>query len=299
MFGCMERGWRVVARGPLDPAKLDSLDTNEVIFVSGHAVRGAESKSVFVTAGTADAASQKLSRALETDAVITAATPVPYLVAIGVPEDEADAIDEALGDPWARHLTALIEREPADGLAEFLLEAVADSEEDAVTQVSESYRSLREKAGLPSAEAEVLFVNPPWVGTGPLRHREQLERAKVLLHADQPDFAVVIAQVAFETLVRQAVIEELDARNLGRLRSQIKFWSYSLNEQRQRRLWNDLMDDDIGQSEAWDKCTSQVARRNLVVHEGRPIVHADASDSIEAVEAMIEYVEHVRRRGTS
>ena len=295
----MERGWRVVARGPIDPEKLDSLDTDQVIYVSGHGIRGINSRSFFVTAGTADSASQKLSRALGTGAVITEAKPLPYVVAIGVPENEADAIDEALGDPWARHLTALIEREPADGLAEFLLEAVADSEEDAVRQVSEIYRSLREKAGLPPADVEVLFVNAPWVGTRPLRHRGQLDRAKALLEANQPDFAVVIAQVAFETLVRQAAIDELDARNLGRLRSQIKFWSSSLTETRQRRLWNDLMDGDIGKAEAWDRYTSHVTRRNLVVHEGGRVEPADASDSIEAVEGMIEYVEQVRRRGTS
>jgi len=150
-----------------------------------------------------------------------------------------------------RHLTALIEREPADGLAEFLLEAVADSEADAVTRVGEQYRALREKAGVPSADVEVRYVNSPWVGKE-LAHRRQLGRARFLLHADQPDFAVVMAQVAFETLIRQAVLDELAARaqDLGRLRSQVKFSSYSLAEDRQRRLWNALMDDDIGQAEA-------------------------------------------------
>jgi hypothetical protein len=129
-----------------------------------------------------------------------------------------------------------MEREPADGLADFLLEAVADSEADAVTLVSESYRSLREAAGLTPAEIEVLYINPPWVGTEPLRYRAQLARARHLLDAGQPDFAVVIAQVAFETLVWQAVVDELDARDLGRLRSQIKFWSHSLTDDRHRRL---------------------------------------------------------------
>lgn len=288
-----------MVRGPVDPAKLDSLNPDQILYASGHSVGGAQSKSFFVMAPTQAAARERLQRALGTDAIVTTVTALPYVVAIGVPEEDADAIDEALGDPWARHLTALIEREPIDGLAEFLLEAFADSAEDAVAQVTENYRSLRETAGLSPAEVEVLFVNSPWRGAEPLRHRAQLDRAKAL-HANQPDFAVVIAQVAFETLVRQAIIDELDARELGRLRSQIKFWSYSLAEMRQRRLWNDLMDDDIGQSEAWDKYTSHVTRRNVVVHEGGPVEAADAADSIEAVERMIEYVEELRRsRGTS
>jgi hypothetical protein len=291
MFDGMDRGWRVVLRGPVDPAKLDSLNSDQILYVSGHSGRGVQSKSFFVMAPTAAAAGQRLQRALETDAIVSAATPLPFVVAIGVPEEEADAIDEALGDPWARHLTALIEREPADGLAEFLLEAVAESAEDAVVQVSENYQSLRKPAGLPPSEVEVLFVNSPWVGTEPLRHRAQLDRAKTLLDAGQPDFAVVIAQVAFETLVRQAVIDELDARDLGRLRSQIKFWSYSLAEMRQRRLWNDLMDDEIGRSEAWERYMGHVTRRNLVVHEGEPVELAQASESFEAVGAMIEHVE--------
>jgi hypothetical protein len=69
---------------------------------------------------------------------------------------------------------------------------------------------------------------------------------------------------------------------------------------RQRRLWNDVINHDIGQSEAWDKYTSHVTRRNVVVHEGGPFEAADASDSIEAVEHMIDYAEDLRRsRGTS
>jgi hypothetical protein len=123
---------------------------------------------------------------------------------------------------------------------------------------------------MPPIEVEVLFVNSPWFGTEPPKHRAQLDRGKTLLAADQPDFAVVIAQVAFETLVRQAVIDKLDARDLGRLRPQIKFWSYSLMEDRQRRLWNDLMDDNIGHGNPWGRYKSHVIRRNLVVHEDEP-----------------------------
>jgi hypothetical protein len=39
--------------------------------------------------------------------------------------------------------------------------------------------------------------------------------------------------------------------------------------------------------------------RNLIVHEALLIEPAEASDSLSAVEAMIEHVEGVRRRGTS
>ena len=301
IFGCMQRGWRVLARGAVDPAQLASLEADDVLYVSGHTIRGGdESKSFFVAAGTAEGAKQKLRRALNTDtAVVTEATRLPYTVAVGVPEDEADAIDSALGDPWSRHLTGLFEREPADGYAEFLLGAVADSEEDAVAQVSKNYRSLRETAGLPPAAPEVLFVNPPWVGTRPQRHREHLARAEALLEADQPDFAVVIAQVAFEALVRQAVTDELNARGLDWLGSHIKFRSYSLAEDRQRRLWKDLLGDDIGRSGPWGKYKRHITRRNLVVHEGSPVDSSDAAESIDAVEAMIDHVETARRRRTS
>lgn len=83
--------------------------------------------------------------------------------------------------------------------------------------------------------------------------------------------------------VRDAVIDELNARELGRLQAQIKFSSYSLAEMPHRRLWNDLMDDDIGQSGAWGKYTDHVARRNVVVHEGGSVEAADASDSTEGL----------------
>lgn len=296
MFEYMPRSWRVVARGPVDPDKLDGLDPDQILYVSGHSVGGVQSKSFFVMASSEAAAKERVERALGTPPMVTTVTALPYVVAIGVPEDEADAIDQALGDPWSRHLTALTEREPADGLAEFLLETVADSAEEAVAQVSETYRSLRETAGLPPAEAHILFVNSPWVGTE--RHRAHLDRAETLLAAGQPDFAVVIAQVAFETLVRQAVIDELDSRpDLGRLRSQIKFSSHSLTDDRQRRLWDALMDDNIGSCEPWSRYRSHVTRRNLVVHEGQFVAPAGASESIEAVRAMVERIEQVRRQG--
>ena len=52
--------------------------------------------------------------------------------------------------------------------------------------------------------------------------------------------------------------------------------------------------------EPWEKYTGPVTRRNVVVHEGGPVESADASDSIEAVERMIEYVEELRHGcGTS
>lgn len=296
----MERGWRVVARGAFDPAQLDSLDPDDALFVSGHTTGGAVSRSFFVTAETADAAKQKLSRALNTDtAVIIDASRLPYTVAVGVPEEEADAIESALGDPWARHLSGLFEREPADGVAEFLLDAVADSEEDAVIRVTEIYQSLREAAGLQPAEPNVLFVSPPWVGTALLAHRRQLDRSKALLDAGQPDLAVVIAHVAFEMLIRDAINEELEARKLDWLGAHIKFRSYSLADKQQRRYWKDLMGDAIVESEPWNDYANHVTRRNLIVHEGRPVEPADASASISAIEAMIEHVENVRRRETS
>src|SRR5262249_15596215 len=130
---------------------------------------------------------------------------------------------------------------------------------------------------------------------------------KDLLHAGQLDLAVVMAQVAFETLVRDAVSDELDALSdqlddlgLGWLRPRIKSRSYSLIDDRVRRFWDDLMGDEIGNAEAWGNYKAHVLRRNGVVHEGGSVEHVQAKESVEAVEAMIGYVEQVRRgRGAS
>ena len=57
------------------------------------------------------------------------------------------------------------------------------------------------------------------------------------------------------------------------------------------------MDDDIGKAEAWDRYTSPRHPPQPGRSRRWPVEPADASDSIDAVEGMIEYVEQFAAEG--
>lgn len=59
---------------------------------------------------------------------------------------------------------ALLELETPEGVEEFVLSVVADSEDEARRQTETWYRELRGRAGLSADEAELLYLAPPWRG---------------------------------------------------------------------------------------------------------------------------------------
>lgn len=87
----------------------------------------------------------------------------------------------------------------------------------------------------------------------------------------------------------------LAARDLGWLRPHLVFRSYSLAEPRLRQLWDDLMGDAIGICDPWSRYKEHLRRRNVLVHEGEVPAQEDIAESIAAVEAMVAYLEGLRK----
>ena len=101
------------------------------------------------------------------------------------------------------------------------------------------------------------------------------------------------AQSAFEVLVDQAMLDEWRARDMERLGARVRHHirTCSLGDKHTRALWDELMGDKIGETQHWPKYTVHIGRRNGVVHEGQGVGEADARESVESVQALIEHVQ--------
>jgi hypothetical protein len=180
--------------------------------------------------------------------------------------------------------------EASDGLFDLTLEVDAVGDEQALQRALSAYAELRTAAGLAPGEPGYASVYPPWQ---PERqpHHELLQRAQALREADEASLAVVLAQAAFEALIRQTVEDRLLARGIGGLRAHLHNYRAALQENQSRKLWFELTRDDIGRHRGWGSYLEHVRRRNGLVHEGVEIDQAGASESIAAVLVLIEHVE--------
>ncbi len=293
----MNRSWRVVFRGPVSDEVLAALPDGEMVHVSGHEGAGRRSSTMWVRAADAAGAEAAVRTAIATPGAIEPATPLPYWMSIGVPEEDADGLDRAISERRTDAIDSLITKEPSGGFAEVMLEVVADTDQGAVRRGLDEYRDLRIAARLEPADPPYFTLHPPWPGRQPQhQHRVLLERARKLQEGGERDLAIVVAQTAFEVLAAQVVYERLEARDVGGLRAHITshIRTYSLLDDRTQRLWHELTNDPIKQAGCWARYHVHVGRRHAVVHQGADVTEADAAASLAAVDAMIVHVEQLR-----
>jgi hypothetical protein len=296
----MDRSWEVIYLGPLpDEERAKHQQGDRVVWVSGreHPQRpGLASSTFWVRAQDATAAEEVVRHAIgkSATAMIRTTKQLPYWMFISIPEEDAEPINRARVGRLGL-LESVITSEPSDGFAELLLEVLADADEAAAEEGLEVYRDLRLRVGLPPHPDPRFRLNPPWPGRLPQRrHRVLLEQAQTSLERGDYVSAVVIAQAAFEVLVDQAMLDQwraLDIEGLGVLvRRHIK--TCSLSDKHTRRLWDELMGDDIGNTKHWLKyMEDHIQRRNAIVHTGESVGGEDARQSVEGIEALIEHVE--------
>ena len=294
----MPHTWRVVVRGQVADEQLAALPSDQMVWVSGHHVGGQRSATIWVRAADADAASEIVRSELSTiDAAaprlaVTEAIRVPYGVTVGVPEEDAPALERALTRKRREtgNIGPLMSLEASAGLFDLTLEADGDSDEEARRKALAEYAELRTAAGLPPGEPGYAIVYPPWQPERQ-RHRELFERAQALCEAGETSLAVVIAQAAFEALIRQTVEERLLAREIGGLRDHLHNYKAALQESQSRKLWLELTHDEIGRHRGWNSYLEHVKRRNDLVHEGVEVDQAGACASISAVLLLLEHIE--------
>jgi hypothetical protein len=280
-----------------------------MIYATGHESPAQRSATLWVWAPDAAAAKEAVRSAISAPGTVDEPEPLPYSMWVGFPEAEADAIDVTIAQlPMETRFvggadtSGTVTKEPSDGFAELMIHVPAETEDGAARRGLETYRSLRTIAGLPRAEPSYFYIQPPWPGRQPYGRQYQprtlLERAYDLIQRGDHDLGVVIAQTACEVLIAQVLNERLEARELGTLRVHITSTipAYSLNDDRTRKLWDELTGDEINQVSAWRKYKAHIVRRNGIVHRGSVTDEDEAQESLQAVQAVIEHVEQVRSR---
>lgn len=304
----MDRSWRVVFRGPVSDEELNGLPPDRMIYVSGHEIAGSRSSTIWVRAPDAATAEQAVTEAISTPGGVSEVAPLPYWISVAVPAEDVSALENALEERRSRRgwlFASIVTKEPTDGFGELQFEVVAETDEGALRRGLEHYRDLRLEAHLPPHQPPYSNLQPPWPGRQPqFRHEVLLERAQLLLDSGEWALAVVVAQTACEVLIAQILSDRLQVigDRLGEfqlppLRTSLigHVKTYSLNDDRTRQLWDDLMEDTITQVGAWRDYKDHVARRHGVVHQGVEVSHAEAAASLAAARAMIEHVQTCRQ----
>lgn len=285
----MDLSWRVVFRGLVAAHVLDALSTDRMLYVSGHGGNGAQSSTIWVRAPDAATAEQAVRYAITGFGEVLAATRLPYLVSIGVPDEDAGALGAALSARLrATGSVGGLITEPEDGFAEVMLDIVADNDQETIDRGLEEYSALRSEAGLAPADPAYVDPQPPWP-----RHQALFQHATHLRERREHELAVVVVQTAFEVLVAQVIAARLRERNIGGLGTYItnQFRTYSLTSDATQRIWNELTNDTITQVDVWAAYRAHVQHRNAVVHDGTYVNDSVASQSLEVVQRMIEHVE--------
>jgi hypothetical protein len=300
----VDRSWRVVFRGPVSDEDLNALAEDHLLYVSGHEVGGSRSSTIWVRAADAAGAQQALRDAISAPGVVSEATPLPYWISIAVPDEDAGALERALdarSSPGEWLFASVVTKDPPDGFAELQFEVVAETDEGALRRGLEGYRELRLEARLDPHEPPYASLQPPWPGRQPqFRHQVLLERAQDLLDRGDWDLAIVVAQTACEILIAQVISDrlqvigdKLEEVQLPPLRTNLigQVKTYSLNDDRTRQLWDDLMQDTITRADVWREYKDHVKLRHGVVHGGVAVDKAKAAASLAAAQAMIAHVE--------
>jgi uncharacterized protein (UPF0332 family) len=132
-------------------------------------------------------------------------------------------------------------------------------------------------------------------------HDVFLTAAETLLEAEYYSAAVVSAQTACEVITEEAIdFWILDLRMAGdrgkRLNSVLNtlmeaFQTYNLTNDRLRRLYIELSDDEIQEEPFWQRYKEHVDRRHRVVHQGYITTKKEAEQSLAVAR---EFVEHIK-----
>jgi hypothetical protein len=121
-----------------------------------------------------------------------------------------------------------------------------------------------------------------------------LEDARADVDHPNSALALVLAQAAFERLVRETIDEAFAVRDLAWLRGHLASARTPSQTHGSGSSGDDLMGEAVGRCDGWARYQEHLRRRNLLVHEGQVPTHDDVAESVAAVEAMTVYVERLR-----
>ena len=129
----------------------------------------------------------------------------------------------------------------------------------------------------------------------PSYHNALIDTAKRLLAEKQPEIATVTAHMACEIRTEQLFAKAFAKTTFAQLEESVRSLlpSYSLANDRFRRLYTALTKDDIETQPFWRDFKASAKRRNDAVHKGVRIKLADAQLSCTVAEQLITHLNRV------
>ena len=113
------------------------------------------------------------------------------------------------------------------------------------------------------------------------------------LYADaQYGIAVVVAHMACEIAVERKLAEAFANRQASYLQEPVYSLlnGFSLKNERLRKLYTVLTDDQIKEQPFWQSFTESADRRNRIIHKGEIITKVDAEKSLTATDALVTHL---------
>jgi hypothetical protein len=129
----------------------------------------------------------------------------------------------------------------------------------------------------------------------PSYHNALIDTAKRLLAEKQPEIATVTAHMACEIRTEQLFAKAFAKSTFAHLEESVRSFllSYSLANDRIRRLYTALTTDDIESQPFWSDFKASAKRRNDAVYQGVRINLADAQLSCTLAEQLITHLDRV------
>jgi hypothetical protein len=162
----MNRSWRVVFRGPVSDEVLANLPSDQMIFATGHETSGQRSAALWVWAADAAAAKEAVRDAISTPGTVGEPEPLPYSMWVGIPEEEADAVELAIAQlpmqtrfAGGADFSGVVRKEPSDGFAELMI-AVPGRDRGRSSATRSRIVSGSSNGGRPSAGGAALLLSP-------------------------------------------------------------------------------------------------------------------------------------------
>jgi hypothetical protein len=121
----------------------------------------------------------------------------------------------------------------------------------------------------------------------PAYYEDLLTLASVLLAEDRYGLAVIVAQMACEIAVEQALAPRLT----GASRS----WNFNVDNRKVRKEYIRLTGDVIDKAVFWPRYHDHAVRRHQVTHAGGSIGLSEAEASVTVAREFVQHVEAVRR----
>jgi len=137
----------------------------------------------------------------------------------------------------------------------------------------------------------LLFNQPPY-------YRVLLNTAQRLIAQNEPEIAVVTAQMACEIYTEQMFTAMFKKRGVDFLEEAIDelLPNYNLGNEKVRKIYIALCGDMIQNASFWLRFKEAVKLRNGAVHGGNRISKQQAEDACQAFSELVQHIEAVLRK---